>query len=229
VSFRVAPGHLASTECGHTTAHGSASSRVALAETIDVYDSEADEFAKKLVEGDFQSLRARFLLRLPSPSKPIVDAGCGSGRDVGGFVSVGVQTIGVDLSRAMLARAKVAVPSALASWLHADIRAIPLPAGSSGGVWTNATLLHLDLPGQSAAIHEFRRIVSPGCPLFISTLPGIGVSHRESVGARKRWFWGSDVASLSKTLHDAGFEVLSIGIEPGVVRGEWLNALALAV
>lgn len=200
----------------------------AIAETAATYDADSDDLAARHWEADFGTYLDAFVRLIPENSHPIVDAGCGAGRDVAAFVARGFPCVGVDLSSGMLARAQARVLDPTANWLQADIRAIPLETESAGGLWTNAALLHLDSDGQVAALREFRRLLLPGRPLFVSTLAGSGLSSRRTATGLRRWFWGTDLVLFSKVVDSLGFHIVSAKTEAGVVRGEWVNVLALA-
>ena len=200
----------------------------ALAETISTYDVAADELAARQWEADFQQYLDKFVHLMSDCTSPIVDAGCGAGRDVAALVSRGFRCVGVDVSSGMLARARDRVIDPRATWLPADMRAIPLETGAAGGVWTNAALLHLDADGQRGALQEFRRLLSPDRPLFVSTLAGSGWTSRHTATGETRWFWGTDLTMLSTVVKSVGFRIVSAETESGVVRGEWVNVLACA-
>ena len=200
----------------------------ALAETTATYDADADDLAARQWEADFGTYLDEFVRLIPDRSHPIVDAGCGAGRDVAAFVARGFPCVGVDVSSGMLARAQARVRDPSAKWLKADIRAIPFETESVGGVWTNAALLHLDSDGQAAALREIRRLLLPRRPLFISTLAGSGWTSKRTTTGLRRWFWGTDLPLFLKLVKSLGFAIDSARTEAGVVRGEWVNVLALA-
>lgn len=201
---------------------------LAQAETMDAYEADTDNLAAKQWAADFGTYLDRFVHLIPDYSHPVVDAGCGAGRDVAALVARGFRCVGVDVSSGMLARARARVLDPRAKWLHADMRSIPLESGVVGALWTNAALLHLDDKGQVAALKEFRRLLPPDRPLFVSTLSGSGWTSRRTAAGARRWFWGTDVEVLSKSMSSVGFRIVSAVTELGVVRGEWVNVLALA-
>jgi len=200
----------------------------ALRETISTYDAESDELAAQHWKADFARYLDAFVRLIPDHTRPIVDAGCGSGRDVASLVERGYECVGVDLSSGMLRQAQTRVLDKRAHWLLADIQAIPLETASVGGVWTNAALLHLDHEGQLAALQEFRRLLLPGRPLFVSTLASCGVSLRRTTTGRRRWFWGTDHVFFSDRARSVGLDIVWAKTEAGFVRGEWVNVLAIA-
>lgn len=212
----------------HLTGSSPSSPASALAETTATYDADSDALATGHWEVDFRTYLDVFLRLIPDMSHPVVDAGCGAGRDVAAFVARGFPCIGVDLSSGMLAQAQARVLDPTAKWLQADIRAMPLETESVGGLWTNAALLHLDEDGKVASLREFRRLLLPGRPLFVSTLAGSGLSLVRTPTGLRRWFWGTNLPVFSKVVESLGFQIVSAKTEAGVVRGEWVNVLAVA-
>jgi SAM-dependent methyltransferase len=203
------------------------SPQAALAETTETYDQEATDFAAYQGKADMSAHLDKFLGRLPDNGGLIFDAGCGTGRDVAAMVARGYPCIGLDLSAAELAFAASQTPDSLASWLVADLRHIPFNNGCARGIWTVAALLHLDPEGQAHALREFKRLLSPGGALFISTLDGPGSSMRTSLGGHRRWFWGTSVEILSSELENLGFQIVSAEAE-NTGFGHWVSILALA-
>jgi ubiquinone/menaquinone biosynthesis C-methylase UbiE len=143
------------------------------------------------------------------------------------MVDRGYPCIGVDLSLAELKLAYAQTPNVLANWLTADLRHIPFNDGCARGIWSVAALLHLDPVGQTDALKEFKRLLEPNGVLFISTLDGPGSSMRTSADGHRRWFWGTDVETLSKELEDLGFKIVSAKAED-TGFGHWVTILALA-
>ena len=58
---------------------------------------------------------ARYCLPLADRSLPLLDAGCGNGRDLLYFAAQGIDVIGVDLSETGVTRLRERIPSAVAS------------------------------------------------------------------------------------------------------------------
>lgn len=197
-------------------------------ETLEAYDALAADMAEWQWSTDFSVYLRPFAERLSGRQQPVLDAGCGTGRDVAALTSLGVRSVGVDLSMEMLRMANQRVDRSMASWVRADMQRLPFGSGAVGGVWSNASLLHLDPAALVVALGEFRRVLSLGSPLFISTLAGKGSSVRETANDLRRWFWAWDEPTLSRLIRRARFDVISADEEPGVVRGRWVNILAVA-
>jgi SAM-dependent methyltransferase len=194
-----------------------------LAETIATYDIGAEEYAKRYSGVDLTPYLDQFVDRLPSRTGPVVDAGCGPGRDLTRFSERGVRAIGVDRSRAMLSQCPKLKGVTL---VEGDIRWLPLGTRSMAGVWHCASLLHLAPGDAQLALREVQRVLQPGGILFLSTAHGCGSEWRAGSLGGRRWFhyYGDDeIATLTET---AGLRVSWVAVEPGIAHGSWVNMFA---
>jgi ubiquinone/menaquinone biosynthesis C-methylase UbiE len=112
--------------------------------------------------------RARFLAAIPTAG-PVLDLGCGSGRDLAAFQRDGVAAIGVDLSAGMLTQARRHTGRPL---LQADLSMLPLQDGSVAAVWCCAVLLHLPKAHAPWAVQELHRILQPDGVVFVALQEG---------------------------------------------------------
>lgn len=200
----------------------------ALTETKATYDALADDMVEWQWGTDFGQYLDPFISHITKEALPVLDAGCGTGRDLWALINNGVPCIGVDISLGMLKTASNRVVDEKAAWICADLRRLPFNEGAVAGVWTNSALLHLNPMGMFRAIKEFRRVSLSGSPLFISTLAGQGQTVREASNGMRRWFWGTNESTITRFLRCADFHVLRAATEPGLVRGLWVNVLAIA-
>ena len=98
----------------------------------------------------------------------VLDAGCGSGRYVRELIDRGARVIGMDLSMAMLERAKTSTPRVA----RADLRALPFDAMSIDVVVCGLALgdfAELDL-----ALTEIARVLRPGGQAIYSVVHPAG-------------------------------------------------------
>ncbi|MGC9219892.1 MAG: class I SAM-dependent methyltransferase [Solirubrobacteraceae bacterium] len=95
-----------------------------------------------------------------------LDAACGTGRHARTLVGRGHQVTGIDLTPKMLARARESVPGA--SFVQADLRALPFDDGSFETVVCGLALAHL--PSLDGAVGELARVLTPGGRLIVTVL-----------------------------------------------------------
>jgi ubiquinone/menaquinone biosynthesis C-methylase UbiE len=131
----------------------------------------------------------------PQPGERILLAGIGTGADLP-LLPAGVQVIGVDLSPAMLARARVRHERGHADvlLLQADAQALPLRAGVCDAALLN--LIVSVVPDGSACLRETVRVLrdSGRIVIFDKFLPDnvrLGIIRRV-LNAGARWF-GTDI------------------------------------
>lgn len=193
-----------------------------LKETINSYDLMASEYTARFLDAHLAVERQRFSTLLPKSSDPILDAGCGGGRDLAAFAAAGVPAVGVDLSSTLLDVARSRTPAPL---IQGNLLQLPLSNETIRGVWACASLVHLELDGFKAAINEFSRVSIRSGIVFLSVRYGKGTEWRhDSLGGR-RWFRFYTQQEVEGGLRDNGFDVLSCAVEPGVAAGTWVNAL----
>ncbi|MBX5481503.1 MAG: class I SAM-dependent methyltransferase [Myxococcaceae bacterium] len=104
------------------------------------------------------------------PPGPILDLGCGHGRHVArlqGRVAGGRPVVGIDFDRHSLRSREGAFPA-----VRGDLRALPFATRSAGGAYAwYSTLFVFDDPVQRAILAEVARVLRPGAPLILQTLP----------------------------------------------------------
>jgi SAM-dependent methyltransferase len=107
---------------------------------------------------------------LKNPLAGILDYGCGYGRTLEELSTAGFQNLaGVDFSEAMLARARVAVPSA--RLVRNDGHGLPFRNESFDAVLLFAVLTCIpDSDAQHLLLAEIKRVLRPGGLLYVSDL-----------------------------------------------------------
>src|SRR5437763_236626 len=116
--------------------------------TIAFYDRFARAFWNGTRAHDVSQNYAALLDAIEGdPPFAILDLGCGPGRDLRHFRSLGHEAIGLDGSAEFVAMARAYSGCAV---LHQDFLALDLPANRFDGVFANASLFHVpsrELPG----------------------------------------------------------------------------------
>ncbi len=208
----------------------------AILKTIRSYDLTAASFAQKNYQIELLEQKERFISMLPAEERPaLLDLGCGPGRDTLYFGGQGYPVVGVDLSWGMLDEALRRVPAG--RFVQADMRRLPLAAGSFGGIWACASLLHLPKTAAGVALAEMYRVLRPGGTLFLAVKRGSDESWRGPEGAELRFFFAHYLPSeIWNRVAEAGFEVRGIAenvsttnVEPDGSPVRWINLYARKV
>ncbi len=156
---------------------------------------------------------------------PVLDVGCGPGRDVGFMQSRGYIAVGIDASTKMVAEARRRVSSA--RFEHMDMRKLRFPDSTFAGVWACASILHLDSNDLNIAFSEFYRILKPDGVVFVVVKHGVGAMVDDN-GRYFRLFTPPEIELL---LDASGFSVLTWSIEKGRPRPgieqTWIHAIGV--
>jgi len=143
-----------------------------------VPDASADSFA---------GVANHFALGAIAPGEAVLDLGCGAGTDLliaAQMTGPGGRAVGVDMTPAMLARARASARALGLDHLEVHeglIEALPLPDASVDVVISNGVI---DLvPDKDAVLDEIDRVLRPGGRLQIAD---VVVHHEVSEDARKR-------------------------------------------
>lgn len=151
-----------------------------------------------------------FVQQLPDATKDVLDAGCAFGRDTANFAERGLHVLGIDMSDALLERARQLRPEL--TFKKMDVRKLRLNDRSIAGIWCHATLLHLKNEDIVAALNEFYRVLVPQGILFMSFKEGVGdeefVEQFSSDSAR--YFNYQTVDSVRQLAERAGFIVTKL-------------------
>ncbi len=173
---------------------------------------------------------------------PLLDAGCGSGRDARAFAAAGLPVLGVDLSQGMLdeagERTARRLPTGSVRYALMDLRRLELPDASCRGVWCSASLLHLPLRSAPRAMAELARVARHGAPfaLFLKERqPDEAEAERyepypTSAAPNARRFYAYYTADEAQALVTAaGLEVIDASVSTEldhVKQRRWVSILA---
>ncbi|MGF1612857.1 MAG: class I SAM-dependent methyltransferase [Gammaproteobacteria bacterium] len=94
-----------------------------------------------------------------APRSQVLDAGCGSGRDVGYFASCGHRAVGIDASSVAIARARQRYPSQDIRFSVARIEQLPFRSGAFEAVYCAYTLQDT---AYAEGISEIARVLGDG-------------------------------------------------------------------
>jgi len=180
--------------------------------TINWYDKNASKYSDSAEKALPLALLEKFLSRLPI-SPCILDAGCGSGRDARFMHEKGAKITGIDISKGLLREATKRSEGII--FIQGDITAMPLPKNSFDGVWSLASLVHLEsINDAMKALREFNRVLKTGGILHVFVKAQIGTEKTavvsDSVSNHDRFFRYYTEEELISLVIAAGFDDLDI-------------------
>ena len=192
------------------------------ARTIAHYDEAAESFLEGTRHHDVSQNYQAFLRHLDAPPPSfILDFGCGPGRDLRYFRSLGHVAVGVDGSRRFVEMAR---DQSGCEVLHQDFLHLALPAGRFDGVFANASLFHVPGSELPRVLGEIRVALKPRGVLFSSNPRG--ENHEGWSGDRYGAF--HDLEQWREIVTLAGFEELEHYYRPqGMPRAQqpWLASV----
>jgi SAM-dependent methyltransferase len=178
------------------------------------YDRVADEYARRIA-GELahkpfdRALLDRFAARVGTDG-PVVEVGCGPGHVAAYLHARGLDARGIDLSPAMVDRARALFPAL--PFEIGDVTALAAPDASWAAAVAFYSLIHLPRGEMPAALRELRRVLRPGAPLFVAFHIGAEIRHLDEL-------WGEPVSldfvfftpdEMQSYLEQAGFHVESL-------------------
>jgi len=176
--------------------------------TIAYYDRSADAYWDGTRDHDISQNTAALLDAIEGNSPySILDLGCGPGRDLHFFRSLGHDVTGLDGSKKFVALARAYSGCEV---LHQDFLAMDLPEGRFDGVFANASLFHLPNRGLPGALAKLRGALKPRGVLLSSNPRG---NNEEGLsGGRYGCFF--DLNTWQTKLRAAGFFELRTYFRP---------------
>lgn len=185
-------------------------------DTIEWYDKNSNKYAESAEKSPPTEMIIEFMSKLPkSPS--ILDAGCGSGRDSRLLKKEGAKVVGIDISKGLLNEARKR--SSEIEYMIGDITAIPFSNNTFDGVWSHASLVHLEkIEDAEKAIHEFNRVLRTDGILHIFTKKQEGDNKTDvvsdSLSNHDRFFRYYTESELRNLVETAGFTDIDIKLAP---------------
>ena len=188
------------------------------------YERRAAQYAEATLSQSMERWLSPFMARLPAGA-PVVDLGCGAGRDLKFLRAAGFAAIGLDRSEPL---ARIAGRHSNAPVVVGDLRCVPFADGVFAGAWAAASLLHLPRPLIAIALAEAYRILNSGSILFVSVKHGRGAICDTS----GRFFTLLELEELRAALIAAGFCPLDMklskpdSVETNWGTGRWISCFA---
>jgi ubiquinone/menaquinone biosynthesis C-methylase UbiE len=176
------------------------------------YDTVADEYVQRIF-GELQhkpldrQLLDRFAANVKQIGPPACDMGCGPGQVARYLHEQGLPICGVDLSSAMIERARRLTPKV--EFHQGDMLALDVPDEAWGGIAAFYSLIHIPRGDLPHVLKELRRVLRPGGVLLAAFHIGDDSIHLDE-------WWGNKVnvdfyffrpEEFAVLLREAGFEV----------------------
>ena len=150
--------------------HDAAGLRQISETTLDHYNRTAESFRAGTLDHDVtQNYRALLEAIEGQPPFSILDFGCGPGRDLRHFRSLGHDAVGLEGSAEFVAMARAYSGCEV---LHQDFLAMALPERRFDGVFANASLFHVPSQEVPRILREIAQTLKPGGVLFCSNPRG---------------------------------------------------------
>jgi SAM-dependent methyltransferase len=180
----------------------------------DWYDARADAYVERTARYDqFPGLRgeiSQFADGLVHSSGPILDLGCGGGRDSEFFLGRGHEVVAVDVSMAMVRATLARCGSRKLSGVQLDMGGLPFAGRSFGGAWICASMVHVPMARLPGCLAELCRTLDHGASAAISMKEGSGEGWFWSVAPPGlRWFTLVTATEMLAMMGMAGFVELS--------------------
>jgi SAM-dependent methyltransferase len=167
--------------------------------TLAHYERNAQQFFAGTIDHDVSQNIAALLGAIEATAPyTILDLGCGPGRDLKTFASMGHRAIGVDGAQSFVDMARTY--SGCDVW-HQDLLHLDLPAGMFDGIFANAVLFHVPSQALPQVLGKLHAALKPGGVLFSSNPRG---NNQEGWNGER---YGSyyDFATWQELVTAAGF------------------------
>jgi SAM-dependent methyltransferase len=189
------------------------------ARTVAHYDASAEAFEEATRTHDVSQNYAALLEAIEEPPPfTLLDFGCGPGRDLAYFRSLGHEAVGLDGAKQFVEMARAATGCEV---IHQDFLHLSLPRGRFHGVFANASLFHVPKQELPRVLLTLRDALLPRGVLFSSNPRG---EDREGYNGERYGSYHS-LETWRALVEGAGFELLSHYYRPpGKPRSEqpWL-------
>jgi SAM-dependent methyltransferase len=190
--------------------------------TLQHYNAHADDFREGTRDHDVtQNIDALLRHIAVEPPLMILDFGCGPGRDLKAFTSLGHCAVGLDGAERFVAMARDETGCEV--WQQ-DFMKLDLPVARFDGVFANASLFHVPSKDLARVLRQLHSTLKPDGVLFSSNPRGAnqeGWSHG-------RYGAFHDFEAWSRYMTDAGFlELEHYYRPPGLPREQqpWLASV----
>lgn len=186
---------------------------------IEFYNKNADSYFSETINLDMSEWIERFISYIPEGGR-ILDAGCGSGRDSKVFISKGFSVVSIDGSKEMCALASEYIGQPVLNICFEELSF----ESQFDGIWACASLLHVLPENLNTILFSLYKSLNKNGILYASFKYGDGVMKKSD-----RCFTNYTENTLKKTISDAGFKIIEIGISKDLKMIndpiDWINVI----
>lgn len=189
-------------------------------ETLNYYDSHADEFFKSTINVEFVTIQEHFLVKLQKGSY-ILDFGCGSGRDTKYFLEQGYKVDALDGSKELCKLASEYTQIEVKNILFQELSEVE----KYDGIWACSSILHLPVDELTKVMGKMTVALKEKGIIYTSFKYGIFAGERNG-----RFF--TDMTEDKWVNFLSGIEDLEIeeqwitsDVRPGRGEEKWLNLI----
>lgn len=188
--------------------------------TLDYYDSYADEFYKSTVNIEFTTMQERFLTKLKKGSN-ILDFGCGSGRDTKYFLEQGYNVEAIDGSAELCKLASEYTGMKVRNTFFQELSEVD----KYDGIWACSSILHLPVGELAEVMRKMLIALKKNGIIYISFKYGIFAGERNG-----RYFTDMTEEVFAEFLSRIdGLKVeeqwITSDVRPGRGEEKWLNLI----
>ncbi len=172
--------------------------------TIAEYQATAESFRTGTWDHDVSQNRNALLALMPQNPGRILDFGCGPGRDLMAFKTLGQEAIGLDATPAFVEMAKHITGCEV--WQQNFLN-LDLPSRSFHGVFANASLLHVPEVYMEQVLRDLYDCLVVGGAIVMSLARGSGEGFApRATGERYTSFW--EYETIVPYVETAGFTIV---------------------
>ena len=180
-----------------------------------LYSAERDKFDNRKEIGVFTS-------KLPVSGR-VLDAGCGTGIPVARhLVQMGIEVMGIDFSKTMVASARENVPGA--TFKQMNMAEIDLTPESFDGVISTYAIIHIPREKHARIFRSFHSILKPRGVMLVSVASWAWEEFADYMGVDM--FWSHfDPDRTRSLIIEAGFNIeFGRDVETGGEKHHWVLA-----
>jgi ubiquinone/menaquinone biosynthesis C-methylase UbiE len=135
----------------------------------------------------------------------VLDAGCGTPRDINLFLKNNIEVEGIDFSEEAIKKCRSSYPDL--TFYIGDFNKVNVPNEYYDGIWASASVLNISKKDLPALFQEFLRILKPGGIIYISVKEGQDEKMvSDKYGERLFSFYSED--ELKKFFDNAGIKTI---------------------